>query len=338
VLTRLGRLTGFELDYVDSGYTALDRGKGLLGIETSVDLYRNAKAARKGMAFWLKDEKTFAGLKPSGVKIAFKPVPAPKVGQERWSFAGALTVNGKPPIYGVDIVFRVGALIADVTVTSADPKSGRAIVKSLARKLETRIRQVLSGKVKGPPVQVPGKVKAGPPSNGMDLTAMAIKPADIAGGKIERQGYQLDPDVSPVSEFYREISGSAFAAFNEKIELFHSSTEAAFSLSLMASRLTVNQTAKQTGKKLTANDVVLAKTTNVPVEAGEEARALLTTVRFGDGSSINQGFVLVRVGSIVAFVAVAMPGNVKIPSAAMAGLARVAAGRVAESLRKSGVA
>src|SRR6185503_3508008 len=103
--------------------------------------------------------------------------------------------------------------------------------------------------------------------------------------------------------------------------------EAAFSLSLMASRLTVNLTAKQTGKKLTANDVALAKTTNVPVDAGEEARALLTTVRFGDGSSINQGFVLVRVGSIVAFVAVAMPGNIKIPSGAMVQLAKVAAVR-----------
>ena len=51
-----GGLTGYSLDYADSGLSALVRGRGLLGIETSVDLYRDVEAARAGMAFWRADE------------------------------------------------------------------------------------------------------------------------------------------------------------------------------------------------------------------------------------------------------------------------------------------
>jgi hypothetical protein len=333
-LARLGRLTGYELDYTDTSFSALTKGKGLLGIETSVDLYRNARAAKAGMAFWHDDETDFAGLKRSGVKVSVKQVPAPKVGQQRFSFAGSLTVTGKPPIYGVDVVFRVDALVAVVTVTTADPHSGRPLAASLARKLERRIGAVLSGKLKGPPTKLPGKAKAGPPSNGMDLGAMTIKPADLGGGKVEHEGYELDKDLTPVSAYLREISGSPFATFREQVELFHSATEAEFTLSLLASALSLNQP----NAKAKPNEIAYAKTTKVAVSAGDESRALLARVRFGDGTTINEGIVLVRVGSVVAIVSVGMPGAVEIPTKVLAQLSQLAANRIAAGLGKSGVA
>jgi hypothetical protein len=336
-LTRLGRVTGYELDYTDSALTAIAKGHGLLGIETSVELFSSAARAHKGMAFWRKDETNFGALQAQGLKVSFKPVAAPRVGDERWSFAGHLALAGKPPMYGIDIVFRVGPLIADVTVTAADPASVRPLAISLARKLERRIRQVLAGKVKGPPTPLPAKAKAGPPGNGMDLSAMAIRPSDLGGGKVTRQGYQLDPDLMPVSEYVREISGSPFTTFEEEIQLFHSATEAGFNVSLLATALTVSQAPKN-GKKAKPDQIASEKTTNVKVTAGDEARAMLASVRFGDGTTVNEGFVLVRVGSLVAFVSVGTPGNVAIPPKVLVQVARLAAERLSAGLSKSPVA
>ena len=61
-------------------------------------------------------------------------------------------------------------------------------------------------------------------------------------------------------------------------------------------------------------------------------------VRFGDGTSVNEAVVLVRVGSLVAYVAVATPGSVMIPSKVLTQLARVAVGRIARGLEKVHVA
>jgi hypothetical protein len=289
------------------------------------------------MAFWRADEARFTKLKRSGVEIAFEPVAAPRVGEERWSFAGSVTVGRNPPIFGVDVVFRVGAIVADLTVTAADERTGRAIVTTLARRFERRIDAVLDGKVSGPPIRLPGKPKAGPPGNGMNLAAMAVKPADIGGGKVTDEGFELDTDFNPVSAYVREISGSPFTAFRETIELFHSPTEAGFNLSLLATTLALDRPATP-GTKARASEIAYAKTTNLALSAGDEARALRMRVRFGDGTSVNEAVVLVRVGSIVAYVAVATPGSVTIPSMVLTQLAHVAVGRIARGLEKAHVA
>ena len=153
---------------------------------------------------------------------------------------------------------------------------------------------------------------------------MAIRPSDLGGGKVTRQGYQLDTDLMPVSEYVREISGSPFTTFEEEIQLFHSTTEADFNVSLLATALAVNQAPKN-GKKAKPDEIAFEKMTKVAVSAGDEARGMLATVRFGDGTIVNEGFVLVRVGSIVAFVSVGTPGNVTIPPKVLVQVARLAA-------------
>jgi hypothetical protein len=336
-LARLGRVTGYSLDYADAGLAALVAGKGLLGIETSVDLYRDARAARAGLAFWRADEARFASLERSGVAIAFRPVAAPTVGDERWSYGGTVTVRGKPPIHGVVVAFRVGTLTADVTVTAADERTARAFVATLARRLEARIRGVLRGDVDGPATPLPARPKAGPPPNGMDLAAMAVRPADLGGGKVQREGFELDTDLNPISAFSREIVGSPFPAFRETVELFHSPLEAGFSVALLEATLALDRR-EQPGRKVGPNEVAFARTTATAVRAGDEARALSMQVRFGDGTALNEGVVLVRVGSVVAWVAVATPANVRIPRQALEQLARVAASRVEAGLQSSKVA
>jgi hypothetical protein len=170
----------------------------------------------------------------------------------------------------------------------------------------------------------------------MDLGAMTIKPADLGGGKVEHEGYELDKDLTPISAYVREISGSPFATFREQVELFHSATEAEFTVSLLASALSLNQ--PKAKRKPKPDEIAYAKTTKVPVDAGDEARALVAKVRFGDGTAINEGIVLVRVGSVVAIVSVGMPGNVAIPAKVLAQLSQLTANRIAAGLGKSGVA
>src|SRR5262249_29386865 len=166
-----------------------------------------------------------------GVSYALTPFRPGRLGADRFAYDGIVHVKGKRPIYGVDVQFRNGPLVADVSVSSAEPGTARPLALVLASKLQRRIVQALAGKVAGPPVPVPGKVKPGPPPHGPELSVLALKPADLGAGTVVHQRYQLDPDLSPVSEFDREMSpGGAFAYLDEEVALFHSPTEASSTL------------------------------------------------------------------------------------------------------------
>ena len=110
-LARLGRLTGYSLDYADSGLSALVRGRGLLGIETSVDLYRDVELRARG---WPSGVPTRPGHEAEAVRRrdAFQPVAAPRSATSAGASPGRSRSAGYPPIYGVDVVFRVGAIVA----------------------------------------------------------------------------------------------------------------------------------------------------------------------------------------------------------------------------------
>ena len=198
--------------------------------------------------------------------------------------------------------------------------------------------QVLAGKVKGPPVSVPGKLKAGPPKNGMSLPAMALTPKDLGAGKVAQQGYKLDTDSKPISEFSREISGGPFTAFGQRVELLHSPTEAGFTLTVLSSGLSSALTAKPSARGSRSRQLVAYTPTKVAVKVGDEARAILATARFANGAVVNEGFVIVRVGSVVSLVSVATPAGLKIPRAALVGLAQLTAARMSKGLNKTPVA
>jgi hypothetical protein len=337
-LERLGRRTGYTLDYSDPGGAALAAGRGLLEVETSVDLYADEARARQGMAFWRHDETDTSTMTAVGIEVELAPVAAPAVGDERWAYAGTVFIKGKPPIYGADVYFRRGVLVASVSVSAADAKSVRPLATALARKLDVRIGQVLAGRVKGPPVPLPGKGRAGPPRSGVDLAAMALRPKDLGGGKVTTQGYRLDPDLTPVSEYRRSISGSVFASFQEQVIVLHSPTEASLTLTVLASSFASGAALRSgdTGPK--SDRIVRYSATRVAVRYGDESRAVLANVRFGDGRVVNEGFVFVRTGSTIAFVLVATPASLPIPQAAVVGLTRVTAQRLAAGAHRVGVA
>jgi hypothetical protein len=337
-LERLGRITGYTLDYNDAGAAALGKGHGLLEVQTSVELYTSPPAAARGLAFWRRDDADAAAFRTSGVRFTLKPFDPGRLGAARFAYDGTVRVKGKRPIYGIDVQFRTGRLLADVSVSSADHAGARPLATSLARKLQHRIAAVLAGKVAGPPVPVPGKAKAGPPPHGPELSTLALRPADLGAGKIVRQRYQLDRDLSPISEYDREMSpGGAFAYLDEEVALFHSPTEASYTLRFLAEAMASKELVLRFGD-LQGSQIASFEPKRVAVRAGDEAQAVIATVKLKDGRVLDEGFVILRFGSTTEFISVGTPAGGRILPSAMEQLASIAADRVSRGLHRAPVA
>ncbi len=163
---KLGRITGYTLDYDDAGGAALGVGHGLLEVQTGVELYRSAADAARGLAFWRNDEIAASHLKISGVKISLAPLKIPAIGTASFAFSGRESVSGKPPVYGVDVYFTTGRIVGEISVSAADRASSPPLALALAPKLASRIAGVIAGTINGRPVALPGQAKAGPPPGG----------------------------------------------------------------------------------------------------------------------------------------------------------------------------
>ena len=134
-LERLGRITGYALDYDDSALHALDAGHGLLEVRTEVDRYRSAAAARAGVAFWRRDDANVGPLRSAGLTVSERFFAPAGLGASSFGMEGTLGVPGKHPLYGVDIYFSRGSFVGEVSVTAADPASRRAYAQGLAARL-----------------------------------------------------------------------------------------------------------------------------------------------------------------------------------------------------------
>jgi hypothetical protein len=242
-----------------------------------------------------------------------------------------VTVKGKPPVYGIVVGFTSGPLVAAVSVSAADARDRRAYALGLARRLESRIEAVLAGRITGPPVPLPGKAKAGPPPHGPELSRLTLSPSDLGGGTVKQQGYRLDKDLSPISEYQRTLSPAGpFLYLQEQVALFHGPTEAGFTFSVLASTLSSPSGMSAFG----ATDVTTYKPTKVTVHGGDEARAVRAKVALHGGSAINEALVVIRTGAATEFLVVGSPGSLQIPVAAIQRLARTAAARAAAGLRR----
>src|SRR5439155_138254 len=92
---RLGRITGYTLDYNDAAGTALSKRRGLLEIETGVELYRSPAAARAGLTFRRKDDSKLATLKLVGASFTLTPLKTPRLGDTQYAFSATTSLKGK---------------------------------------------------------------------------------------------------------------------------------------------------------------------------------------------------------------------------------------------------
>ena len=298
---KLGRITGYTLDYDDAGGAALGVGHGLLEVQTGVELYRSAADAARGLAFWRNDEIAATHLKISGVKVSLAPLKIPAIGTASFAVSGRESVTGKPPVYGVDVYFTTGQIVGVVSVSAADRATSPPLALALAPKLASRIAGVVAGTINGRPVALPGKAKAGPPPGGPALAPLALTPADLGGGKVGSQGYQLDPDLNPISDYDRTIVGdSTYVSFEEQVELFHSTTEASYSANVLGRALSSKSFFEQVaGADFKQANITVTALTPIHVSAGDEAFAARATFHAANGVNVYAGFIVLRVGSTV---------------------------------------
>jgi hypothetical protein len=277
----------------------------------------------------------------SGVKAALAPFTVSGLGGSPFAFAGSIVVKGKLPLYGAEVLFQAGELLAEVSVSAADAAEPKPLAAVLARKLELRVARARAGKLAEPPVPLPGKLKPGPPPGGPELSKLAVTPSDLGAGTVKQQGYRLDKDLTPISDYHRELSpAGAFAELDEDVELFHSPTEASYTLaSVVDGMSSKGLIAKFAGSDLRAAHIASFDVRRLaPLHAGDEARAVLGTIRLEDGRAFNMGFVVVRRGSVVeTFTAITAIGVRLLPSA-LSDLANIAAARTDRGLHPAGSA
>lgn len=332
--TRLGRRTGYRLHYADPTMAALDAGHGLIDVQTGVELYRDGKTATKGLAFWRRDSRSNPGHGISGVSISTSAVKVPGLGTPRgFGATSTLSVTGQRPLYATEIAFRSGQLVGTVHVSGADRATVESLAVALQHKLQSQIRLVLSGKAGGRPVPLPPKPKAGPPPGGPDLAPLALTPSDLGGGKMTHQGYEIDTDLSPVSEYVRELSPAGpYLMVDQEIALLHSPTQATYAAAILTGAFGSDELAKLLGDSAGSGNTS-GKVTPVPaVTAGDQTYAVKVTLRFR-GQSIDAGFIVMRVGRTLEIITVLSQPNSSIEPSQLNDLATKAASRVTAGLQ-----
>jgi hypothetical protein len=154
-LAKLGRVTGYTLDYRLPNITVPQARHELLGVKTIAELYSNRTTATRGLAFWrdlTRKRKAF----PNGITVAASPFQG-RVGNGSFAFELTYRDSGPPLYYVGDVVFRSGSLLGAVFVSATDDRGLRMRTLHLADSLASRIKRVLAGRIRASPVKLPAR-------------------------------------------------------------------------------------------------------------------------------------------------------------------------------------
>ena len=228
-------------------------------------------------------------------------------------------------MYGADVGFRSGDLVAQVSITASSLALTRPLAQVAAGRLRARIQAVLSGKVGGAPVALPGGPRAGPPPSGPDPRALALTAAEV-GGTVSHQGYQADRGLDPVSEYERSLllPGNT-GLIQDQVTRFRTPAQAHYELTILDDFATSTRAWNAQGGL--GNPIRSYGPRPVSIHGGDEAHAVLGLARLANGRSVYLGFILLRVGSTIEYITVATPSAIKIQPTALAQLASLALSR-----------
>jgi hypothetical protein len=221
-LKKLGRLGGYALEYGD----AFTGAPGITDVRTSVERYKTAADARRGLAFWQKEDSELGRVDQPGFAVTNVPVDVPAVGKKHFAYLTSYSASNIAPVSGLDEQVADGRYVLDVIVTAGSAATAEALAPTLAKKLDTRLHLALRGRLHAKPVKLPG-LKAGPPPGGPDLTKLALKTSDLVGKATVEKGYVVDP--AAVSDFsVLMLPAGQFDLLDQEIEWYPSANEASF--------------------------------------------------------------------------------------------------------------
>jgi hypothetical protein len=221
-LKKLGRLGGYALEYGN----AFTGAPGITDVRTSVERYKTATDAKRGLAFWQKEDSALGRVDQPGFAVTNVPVDVPAVGKGHFAYLTSYSASNFAPVSGLDEQVADGRYVLDVIVTAGSASAAEALAPSLAKKLDARLRLALKGRLHAKPVKLP-RLKAGPPPGGPDLTKLALKTSDLVGKAIVAKGYVVDPTA--VSDFsVLMLPAGQFDLLDQEIEWYPSANEASF--------------------------------------------------------------------------------------------------------------
>jgi hypothetical protein len=221
-LRKLGRVSGYQLDYGDF----LSGGAGVTSIATQIEQFRTATGARKAVKFWKKnDEQAAAFYRRIGVGLSNHFFKTRAVGSGHFAYATLLQITNADPLYLVDEVASSGRFVLHATIGAGTESAAEQPAPALTARLAHRLRELLGGHLHGKPPRLPRAGAPGPPPGGPDLSMLVLAPSDFTGpAAVSEQGYEVDPtalssyqtDLRPAGR-YVEVQQSVtwFANDNE---------------------------------------------------------------------------------------------------------------------------
>jgi len=220
---KLGRRSGYVLEYGN----AFTGAPGITDVHTGVEQYMTAADARRGLAFWKKEDSELDALDQAGFSVTNVLVHVPAVAKKRFAYLTSYSASNIAPVSGLDEQVLDGRYILDVIVTAGTPAAAEALAPKLAKKLDARLRRALRGRLHGKPVKLPAKAKPGPPPGGPDLSLLALRASDLVGQVTVDKRYVSDPAaISDYSVFM--LPAGQFDGLDQEIEWYPSANEASF--------------------------------------------------------------------------------------------------------------
>jgi hypothetical protein len=225
---KLGRVSGYDLTYGDP----FRGGTGVTEIASGVEQYKTAADAKKGLAFWRKDDAQITSLEQYGISVALKAVKAPAIGTGRFGWGTTLTFPNGAPIASVDEQVADGKYVLDVSVTAGSVSAASRQAGKLLRALDQRLQLAERSRLRAKPVRLLPPLKAGPPTGGPDLATLTLTSSDLTGTvTVGDHAYVVDPEA--LSAYMLDMNPAGqYDDLSQEIEWYATANEATVITSL----------------------------------------------------------------------------------------------------------
>jgi hypothetical protein len=199
-LKKLGRVNGYALEYGN----AFTGAAGVTDVHTGIEQYKTSADAKRGLAFWQKEDSKLGALNQPGFAVTNVLVKVPAVGTKRFAYLTSYSASNIAPLSGIDEQLVDGRYVLDVIVTAGSASTAKALAPKLAKKLD-----------------------AGPPPGGPDLSTLALQASDLVGPATIDKQYVIDP--AAISDYsVIMLPGGPFDVLDQEIEWYPAANEASF--------------------------------------------------------------------------------------------------------------
>jgi hypothetical protein len=189
-----GHVRGYRLRYLQPGLTSLARGRGVIEVDASVELFGSQELATRFVDRQAASIERLAGreVQAAVTLVRTRTFQVADTGDAAVGTVGQYRL-GRARAWTTTVQFRLGPLVGEIAVSRADDRSAVARAKQLAGALERRIQGVLAGLVDEAPAAgstAPSEPVAKPPAGLPDVSGLALQSRDLPSGfRVQSESY-----------------------------------------------------------------------------------------------------------------------------------------------------